>query len=65
MPPHENVTEVYDLLFYETEWYRDQISFHPLIQQVRPDPNFVFPKPCTLDPKPEGGKEGCREGAKQ
>ena len=34
VPPHENVSEVYDLLFFETEWYREQISFHPLIQQA-------------------------------
>ena len=35
MPPHANVTEVYNLLFFETEWYRDTISFHPLIHQAR------------------------------
>ena len=34
VPPHENVTEVYDLLFFETEWYRETIAFHPLIQQA-------------------------------
>jgi hypothetical protein len=34
VPPHANVTEVYNLLFFETEWYRDTISFHPLIHQV-------------------------------
>lgn len=26
--------EVYDLLFFETEWYRETISFHPLIRQA-------------------------------
>ena len=35
VPPHANVTEVYTLLFFETEWYRDTISFHPLIHQAR------------------------------
>lgn len=34
VPPHENVTEVYTLLFFETEWYRETISFHPLIHQA-------------------------------
>lgn len=34
VPPHENVTDVYDLLFFETEWYRETIAFHPLIQQA-------------------------------
>lgn len=33
-PPSEAASEIYDLLFYETDWYRDQISFHPMTRQA-------------------------------
>lgn len=34
VPPPDIATEVYDLLFFETEWYRETISFHPMIRQA-------------------------------
>jgi hypothetical protein len=29
VPPPDNVAEIYDVLFYETEWYRPVINHHP------------------------------------
>jgi len=29
VPPPDNVAEIYDILFYETEWYRPVIEHHP------------------------------------
>ena len=29
VPPPDNVSEIYDVLFYETEWYRPVIEHHP------------------------------------
>ena len=29
VPPPENVKDIYDILFYETEWYRPAIQHHP------------------------------------
>ncbi len=29
VPPPDNVSEIYDILFYETEWYRPVIEHHP------------------------------------
>jgi len=32
--PPEAAAEVYDLLFYETEWYAEQVAFHPRARQA-------------------------------
>lgn len=45
-PPHKNIAKVYDILFYETEWYRDTIKHHPNIRQAFGiNTNIFYPKP--------------------
>jgi hypothetical protein len=33
-PPPKSAADVYDILFYETEWYKDEIAFHPMTRQA-------------------------------
>ena len=51
--PHSKINEVYDVLFYETEWYRPEIAHHKMIRHAFGINTNIYYTQAGAAPEPE------------